>query len=113
MGCLPYFTATGMHPLLPLDIVEATYLLPPPTSMISTIELIVHRVIALQKHHSHLAALCDRVMKSRVKAARQFEKDHLATIHNFNFQQGDLVLVHNTIIEKALNHKMQPQYVIS
>jgi hypothetical protein len=29
MGCSPYFAATGTHPLLPLDIVKASYLLPP------------------------------------------------------------------------------------
>ena len=29
MGCSPYFTVTGTHPLLPIDIVEANYLLPP------------------------------------------------------------------------------------
>ncbi|KAJ6618390.1 hypothetical protein B0H10DRAFT_1248119 [Mycena sp. CBHHK59/15] len=28
MGCSPYFAVTGTHPLLPLDISEATYLLP-------------------------------------------------------------------------------------
>ena len=30
MGCLPSFTATGTHPLLPINIVKANYLLPPP-----------------------------------------------------------------------------------
>jgi hypothetical protein len=25
MGCSPYFTITGAHPILPFDIVEATY----------------------------------------------------------------------------------------
>ncbi|ETW83358.1 hypothetical protein HETIRDRAFT_119482 [Heterobasidion irregulare TC 32-1] len=40
MGCLPYFTATRTHPLLPLDIAKATYLLPPPTTILSTTDLI-------------------------------------------------------------------------
>ena len=34
MGCLPYFSATGVHPLLSLDITEAMYLLPPPMALI-------------------------------------------------------------------------------
>jgi hypothetical protein len=50
-------------------------------------------------------------MDSRIKAARQFEKDHMATIRDFDFQRGDLVLVRNTAIEKALNRKMRPRYV--
>jgi len=38
MGCSPYFAITGTHPLLPFDIIEANYLLPPPDSLISTTE---------------------------------------------------------------------------
>jgi hypothetical protein len=49
MGCSPYFAATGTQPILPFDIVEATYLLPPPVSLLSTTDLITRRAIALQK----------------------------------------------------------------
>ncbi|KIM85896.1 hypothetical protein PILCRDRAFT_5010 [Piloderma croceum F 1598] len=94
MGCSPYFAATGTHPILPLDIAEATYLLPPPTLTLSTTDLIAIRAIVLQKRHAHLSALHSRVMAARLDAAR-----------------GDLVLVRNTAIEKALNHKMQARYI--
>ncbi|ETW76002.1 hypothetical protein HETIRDRAFT_455614 [Heterobasidion irregulare TC 32-1] len=40
---------TGTHPLLPLDIAKATYLLPPLTTTLSTTDLIARRAIALQK----------------------------------------------------------------
>ncbi|KNZ78771.1 hypothetical protein J132_09909, partial [Termitomyces sp. J132] len=40
MGCSPYFMTTGTHPLLPADIVEATYLQPPPNLLLSTTDLI-------------------------------------------------------------------------
>ncbi len=36
MGCSPYFMVTGTHPLVPLDVIEANYLLPPPDSLLST-----------------------------------------------------------------------------
>ena len=49
MGCSPYFSVTGSHPLLPLDIAEATYLLPPPDAPLSTTDLIATRAVALQK----------------------------------------------------------------
>ena len=47
----------------------------------------------------------------RQDAAVQFEKRHNATIRDFNFQKGDLVLMRNTAIEKSLNRKMHPQYI--
>ena len=40
MGCSPYFAVTGAHPLLPLDISEATYMQPPPDSVLSSTDLI-------------------------------------------------------------------------
>ena len=40
MGCSPYFAVTGTQPILPLDIVEATYLIPVPVGMVTTMDLI-------------------------------------------------------------------------
>lgn len=48
LGMSPYFAVTGMHPLLPLDLIEATYLLPPPASILSSMDLIAQRAIELQ-----------------------------------------------------------------
>ncbi|KNZ80244.1 hypothetical protein J132_06670, partial [Termitomyces sp. J132] len=48
MGCSPYFTTTSTHPLLPANIVEATYLQPPPNWLLSSTDLIAHQVIDLQ-----------------------------------------------------------------
>ncbi|ETW85293.1 hypothetical protein HETIRDRAFT_308540 [Heterobasidion irregulare TC 32-1] len=111
MGCSPYFAATGTHPLLPLDIAEATYLLPPPTTALSTTDLIARRAIALQKRRSDLAHLRSSVVGARVQAAIRFEQQHLATLRDFNFHRGSLVLMRNTAIEKALNRKMRPRYL--
>jgi hypothetical protein len=111
MGCSPYFATTGAHPLLPLDIVEATYLQPPPHSVLSTTDLITRRAIALQKRTDDVNRLYSQVYDARRKAAQHFEKKHAKTIHNFDFKRGDLVLIRNTQIEKALNRKMRPRYL--
>ena len=111
MGCSPYFATTGTHPLLPFDISEANYLLPPPDSPLSTTDLIARRAVALQKRREHLAELHSKVHSARLKAAIKFEKDHSHTIRDFDFKAGDLVLVRNTAIEKALNRKMRARYL--
>ena len=110
MGCSPYFAATGTHPLLPFDITEASYLLPPPDSVLSTTDLIARRAVALQKRQEDLSMLHSKVFKARRDAAIRFERDHLHTIQDYNFQLGDLVLLRHTTIKKALNRKMRPQY---
>jgi hypothetical protein len=65
----------------------------------------------LQKRHAHISALHSKVMLARVQAAIRFERDNANTIRDFDFQRGDLVLVRNTAIEKALNRKMRPRYI--
>lgn len=111
MGVSPYFAVTGTHPILPLDIVEASYLLPPPSAVLTTTDLIASRAIALQKRHSDLAKLHSKVYSARVSAAIRFEQVHSHTVTDFDFKRGDLVLCRNTAIEKSLNKKMRPRYM--
>ena len=111
MGCSPYFAATGTHPLLPIDIAEANYLLPAPDTPLSTTDLIARRAITLQKRRDQLATLRDKVYEARVQAAHRFEAEHAHTIKQFDFKLGDLVLVRNTAVEKALNRKMRARYL--
>ena len=111
MGCSPYFAVTGTHPLLPIDIVRANYLLLPPDSILSSTNLITRCVITLQKRCDQLSKLTEQVYQARVSTAIRFEKKHWHTIHNYDFQGGDLVLIRNTAIEKALNCKMRPRYL--
>ena len=50
-------------------------------------------------------------MAACIQAAIRFEQEHSATVRDFNFSRGDLVLVRNTAIEKALNRKMRARYL--
>ena len=111
MGCCPYFAATGIHPILPLDIAEATYLVPPPDAFMDMTQLTASQVMALQKRCEQLQLICSRVYCMRVHAAQRFEDLHQASFQDCVFDPGDLVLVRNMAIEKALNRKMRPCYL--
>ena len=111
LGCSPYFAVTGTNPVMPFDIAEATYLMPVPTTMLSTADLIANRAIALQKRPEQLETLRSHVFKQRVEAAHKFERDNRHVIRNFDFKPGRLVLMRNTAIEKSLNRKMRPRYL--
>ncbi|KNZ74846.1 hypothetical protein J132_06068 [Termitomyces sp. J132] len=102
---------TGTHPLLPADIVEATYLQLPPNSLLSTTDLIAHQAIDLQHRQEDLDHLYSQVLSARCLAAIHFETEHAATIHNYNFKIGDLVLMRNTRIKVMHNKKMKPHYL--
>ena len=111
MGCSPYFAVTGSHPIIPLDITEVTYLQSPPTSILSTTDLIARRAIALQKRSDDISKIFSKVFLARRRAAIRFERTHAHTIRDFDFKRRRLVLMRNTAIEKSLNRKMRARYL--
>ena len=109
-GCSPYFMVTGAHPILPLDAAEATWLVKPPTGVVTEIELIGLRARALAKHGTHVAKMRQRIDKDKLKRLLNYERDYKAVIKDFKFKPGDLVMVRNTAIESSLDKKMKPRY---
>ena len=89
----PYFMAHGVEAVLPLEIVEATYLLPPLDVPASTEDLIVHCTQQLQKRPEDLCEMLARVLKARKQSAAQFVKHFSSTIQDYDFEVSSLVLV--------------------
>ena len=77
----------------------------------TTICAIARRAIALQKRQEDLAQLKSHVYDARNRVALRFECEHTAKIRDFNFKRGDLILMRNIAIEKALNRKMRLRYL--
>ena len=109
-GCSPFFMATGAHPILPLDIQEATWLVELPGRTLTTAELIGYRARALAKHRQHVIDMRARIDKAKRQWLRKYEEEYKNTIKDFTFAPGDLVLVRNTEIESSLDKKMKPRY---
>ena len=111
LGCSPYFATTGAHPVLPLDIVEATWLVKLPDRALSTEELIGYRAQALAKHKDHVDQMCAHVEKEKIERLAKFELNNKHTIKKYDFKPKSLVLVRNKAIESSLNCKMKPRYL--
>ena len=73
-GFSPYYMAHGVHPILPFDITEATYLSPTQDSGITTEELIALRAQQLTKRPQDIeriraAVVTMRSVKSMVRGS--------------------------------------------
>ena len=110
-GYSPYYMVHGVHPLLPFDILEATYLSPPQDFGIPTEELVAIRARQLAKRPEDIEKMRNKVTDSRVRNLLQFEKRHRSKIIDFDFKPGSLVLVRNTRVEESLNRKTKPRYM--
>jgi hypothetical protein len=110
LGHSTYYIAHGVEPLLPFDLAEATYMVPPQSAM-STTELIALRAHQLQKQPEDLDTIQDCVIKTRFTFIRQFKKKYANMICAYQFAPGDLVLVHNSHIEVSLDRKTKPRWI--
>ena len=73
LGCSPYFAVTGAHPVLPFDVIEATWLVEWPNHVVSTTELIGLRALALAKHAHHIVELRERVSLEKRRRVLKLE----------------------------------------
>lgn len=109
-GCSPFFMVTGAHPILPLDIQEATWLVELPGRTLTMAELIGFQAKALAKHQQHVKEMRSKIDKGKKDWLVRYEKEHKNTIKDWKFEPGDLVLIRNMEIESSLDKKMKPHY---
>ena len=102
--------ATAAHPILPLDIQEATWLVELPGRKLTTAELIGHRAQALAKHRQHVADMRKCIDDGKQAWLARYEKEHRFNIKNLVFQWGNLLFIRNTEIESSLDKKMKAWY---
>jgi hypothetical protein len=105
-GTSPFFLVTGTHPIIPLDTLEATWLVNLPNQILTTEELIGYRARALIKHRTDVQRARETVHKEKILRALVFDRKHQHLIKNYNFQYGNLVLIQNSALEKSLSRKM-------
>jgi len=110
LGCSPYFAVCGAHPVIPLDLEEATWLVEWPDTIVSTDELIGLRARALAKHTYHVEEMRERVHKFKESDAYRYAEKYKHVIKDYKFQAGDLVLVRNTAVEDSLNSRNQDRW---
>jgi hypothetical protein len=100
-----------VHPILPFDIIEATSLLPPPDTVLTSSDLVARRAVEFAKRNEDLARIHDKVFKYRNDAMEVYARKFAYKIKDYNFQRGHLVLVRNTRYEKSLDCKYRIRYL--
>jgi hypothetical protein len=109
-GFSPFYMAHGIEPVLPFDIVHATYLAPKLDKPLTTAELIAIRARQLQRREEDLSLIKERVIKSRYASIEQFRRDNASRIRNQDFKPGTLVLIRNMKKEQDHSSKHLPRY---
>lgn len=110
-GFSPYQLLHATDPLLPLDLIEATFLVENIRAGISTSELLALRMRQLSKHPEDIARAARILQKARFASKAQFEQRFIKRLSRDEYKPGELVIVRNTGIELSHNRKHQPRYL--
>ena len=73
LGCSPYFALTGTHPVLPFDIMQATWLMQIPRHILSTTELIGLRARALALHTDRVKDIMETINEKKRKERKKIK----------------------------------------
>ncbi|KIJ31623.1 hypothetical protein M422DRAFT_185637, partial [Sphaerobolus stellatus SS14] len=103
----PFYMVHGVEPILPFDVVEASFLVPKIDKPLTREELIAIRACHLEKQPNDLVL----IKEPRYPSIAQFKKEHANLIVDYDFQPGSLVLVRNSIIDTDLLRKTKPRYL--
>jgi hypothetical protein len=92
-GFSPYYLLHGVHPVLPFDLFEATFLVEGFKSNITTTELLALRTRQIEKRPEDLAYAAEILKKAHLQSKAQFNQRYARHLQKHTYEEGDLVLV--------------------
>ena len=110
-GYSPYYLLHGTHPILPMDLADATFLVDSFLTGISSTELLVLRMKQLERREEDIEAAAKALRKARFKSKEEYEWKYRRRMRREHFKPGDLVLLRNTGEEMKMNRKTKPRYL--
>ena len=110
-GCSPFYMLHGVHPVLPFDLTEATFMIQGYQKGLSSSDLLALRIRHLQKRPEDLERAAQALVKARFRSKAQFERRFMRRLKRMPLKVGDLVLIRNTRIEQEMNRKHKPRYL--
>jgi hypothetical protein len=110
-GFSPHYLLHGVEPVLPFDLTEATYLTEGFRRGMSTVDLLALRIRQLEMRKEDLQRAADAIVKQRLASKEQFERRFAHQLTKREYQEGELVLVRNSRVERELNRKTKDRYL--
>ena len=110
-GFSAYYLLHGVHPVLPIDLADATFLVDGFSSGMTSVELLVLRMRQLERRKEDLDQAARTLKKARFKSKEEFEQKFRRRMRREHYKPGNLVLLRNSGEEMKLNRKTKPRYL--
>ena len=110
-GFSAYYLLHGIHPVLPIDLADATFLVEGFRTGMSSVDLLTLRMRQLERRQEDIDAAAKALVKARFKSKEDFEWKYRRRLRREFYRPGQLVLVRNSEVETRLNRKTKPRYL--
>lgn len=110
-GFSAYYLLHGVHPILPFDLTDASFMTEGFESGMPSSELLALRIQQLERHPENIQKAAETIKKARLRSKAQFERRFCRKLQRFRYMKGEKVLVRNTMIEKEMSRKTKPRYI--
>lgn len=110
-GYSPFFLIHGLHPVLAMDVADATFLVEGFRVGLSSDELLVLRMRQIERRPEDLARAAQALKKARFTSKKEFERKFSRRMRRENYKPKELVMVRNSEVEVSLNRKSKPRYL--
>jgi len=104
-GFSPYYLLHGVHPLMPGDLADATFMVNKYKPGMTTAELIEARTQQLLRLPEDTNKAQKILQQSRFRSKEAFEKKYAKRIRKEAYKPDNLVLIHNNPIENSVSIK--------
>jgi hypothetical protein len=110
-GFSAYYLLHGVHPVLPFDLADTTFLVDGFTSGMSSTDLLVLRMRQLERRKEDLAQAAKALKKARFRSKEEYEWKYRKRLRRDHYKPEDLVLLRNSSEEMKMNRKTKPRYL--
>lgn len=109
-GFSPFQLLHATDPVMPFDLLEATFLVEGFHSGMTTSDLLALRIRQISKHSIDIEQAAETLKESRFQSRKQFIQRYRTKLQKDYYAPGEKVLVRNSAADQNLTGKYQDRY---